>query len=383
MATCSTVYQVPGPRGPQGAAGTNGTDGTNAFSNATNGFTVPSGVNLTTTTTFEADNVDAFVTMAAAHNLTTGALVDLSGFSVGGFNLTDVAVTVLSATQFSYPAPGLLQAPVLDGTGAVGNIRLPVTFDNNDWVIIGQFLEVTSIGTFEVTGLNGTETYLKNAYDGTAGSYPNNAAAGTAVAAGTRVGPSGMQGPGATGAQGFQGTQGNQGNAGLDGLDGGIGPQGVQGAQGTQGASSAAVVGKVNKGGVAQAAIFPGNQITFGTVEFDPDNIVAAGSHGFTPSTDGVWRVSCYLVITTVTGGGTGPYTFGIYQGGILGTLLAKMTTPLTLNYPPEQIYIDTVVDITAAAGDLEVFCISNGTSLTVALDGAAVYAWFSAELVR
>ena len=114
--SCSTVYQIPGPRGPAGTNGTNGTDGENAFTTLAVGFTMPAALGAETIT------------------------------------LTDAS-----------------------------------------WVIIGQFIEIDGVGTFEVTGISGNDVTVENAYDGTAGSYPNNVAPGSLIPAGLNVGPSVMQ----------------------------------------------------------------------------------------------------------------------------------------------------------------------------------------------
>ena len=61
----------------------------------------------------------ATITTSAAHGLTTGDYVTTTSFGGTGYNLTNVQVTVLSTTQFSYFSYGSAEASTADTAGRV------------------------------------------------------------------------------------------------------------------------------------------------------------------------------------------------------------------------------------------------------------------------
>lgn len=192
----------PGATGATGAAGTNGTNGSNAYSSTTAAFVMPPTGPLTPTVSRQRTSNVATVIMGAAHNLTTGQIVDVSGLGGAGYNLSDVVVTVTSATNFTYASAGADEAVTADVGGSIGNIRVTVAVGNSDWMTVGQkvfFGKLASAakGTMQVSDKpNSTSVNVTNLE--TATEYTENSAAGTSIPSATAVSPSGLQGPAGT-----------------------------------------------------------------------------------------------------------------------------------------------------------------------------------------
>ncbi len=116
--------------------------------------------------------------------------------------------------------PGSQGLPGLPGANGINSFSLlslpytqpPVgglvtaTFADASWPVVGQELFVRKGGYYTVISITGDDVQLQN--DG----YPNNAAPGTVIIAGSKVGPAGVIGP-----QGEHGLPGNVGPAGMDG----------------------------------------------------------------------------------------------------------------------------------------------------------------------
>ena len=143
----------------------------------------------------------ATLVFAAAHNLTTGAILDLAGFGGAGYNLSDVTITVTSATAFTYPSPGGDEVVTADVGGSFSDVELPITVVSNAWVVPGQNVAINlpgnaAFGHFLAVSISGTTIlYVQNLETGATGIYPDNSAPGTVFPNLSRVGPDGLQGP--------------------------------------------------------------------------------------------------------------------------------------------------------------------------------------------
>lgn len=198
-----TSIAVPGPQGTAGANGTNGTNGVNAFT-ISSGFTLPPTGPLTPTVSRERTTNVAKLIMGAAHNLTSGQKVDVSGLGDASYNLSDVVITVVNATTFTYPSVGADEAVTADVAGSIANIRSTVTVVSSKWMVVGEKVffgwesgglkatmtvattPLTPFTTVEVVNVETSTAYLDNSPAGTV--FPNL----------TPVTPSGLQGPAGT-----------------------------------------------------------------------------------------------------------------------------------------------------------------------------------------
>lgn len=97
----------------------------------------------------------AIVTTTSAHNLASNAIVTISGATEAGYNLANVAITVLSATTFSYEVDGSTGSPA---TGSPAGTTLGgVITVNSEEVGVAYDLEGDATLVFE-SPITGVET---------------------------------------------------------------------------------------------------------------------------------------------------------------------------------------------------------------------------------
>ena len=147
--------------------------------------------NATGTITVTPSNYLTATATKAGHGLTTGQAVTISGATPSGYNATNVAVTVLSTSQFTYPLASGVTSPatgtitvatyVSGGLGALATTPAAHSFLTGDTVTISGATPAAYNGSFVISVPTPTTfTYLM-------GSAPGGTAAGTITAQTSRV----------------------------------------------------------------------------------------------------------------------------------------------------------------------------------------------------
>ena len=116
------------------------------------GATQPAGVAIAASPSGASENgFLVTITTSAAHGLSTGQTVTVSGVGVSGYNGTFAVVSVLSATQFTYiaGATGLANS----GGGASASATATIQTSSPHGLSAGQLVTITGVG---VAGYNGT-----------------------------------------------------------------------------------------------------------------------------------------------------------------------------------------------------------------------------------
>lgn len=326
------VVNIPGSPGAPGAAGAAGADGENAFTLlGGSGFTLPplNSSGIASVSRVRTTNVATLV-FGAAHNLTSGQLLDVSGFGGAGYNLSGVTITVTGATSLTYASPGADEAVTADVGGAFANVQFNVTVDSTAWMVVAEPIAAGfNSGTFppaafadlQVMGvINATSVRLQNLENLATGAYASNSAAGTAFASGLKVAPAGFQGP--------------------------------------QGAAGTALDSWTRTGAVGA----PTNMSLLAT--------------GYVKVTTGTGAASSQAVPIPIVDGGTGGVTAAAARTALgLGTMAVQSAAAVAITGGTTDAVVQTNVDINSGAVDgttIGAATPSTGAFTTLAASGAA-----------
>jgi hypothetical protein len=141
------------------------------------GATQPTGVTIEASPNGASENgYLVTITTSAAHGLTAGQAVTVSGVGVSGYNGTYPVVSVLSSTQFTYIAGATGLANSGGGTSASATVTIQTTAAHG--LSAGQLTTISGVG---VAGYNGTFS-VASVIDATHFSY--NAGSGGLAASG-------------------------------------------------------------------------------------------------------------------------------------------------------------------------------------------------------
>ncbi|CAB1368051.1 PilC/PilY family type IV pilus protein [Denitratisoma oestradiolicum] len=151
------------------------------------------------------DSTNAYGTTSASHNLTVNDKITVTGSTPAGYNVSEVAVTPVTSTQYSYPlaatvsanssgyaitAKRRINANNLTGTGSTATVNLTGHgYSNNDSVTISGATPAEFNGTFTISVVN-ANTFTYTTASAIPGGTPTTAIATTAAAHGLQAGDS-------------------------------------------------------------------------------------------------------------------------------------------------------------------------------------------------